>query len=110
MPPFLHALIAVAAATRGELTGTLITALATAGAILVGSVFAGVAMLIRVAKDTEAIKGHVNSEKTASNSTIASLRQENALLREMLADQRETAALLAQSKVADKEDGKEGLK
>jgi len=50
-----------------------------------------------IAQDTEAIKGHVNSEKTASDGREAALRQEVALLREMLADKKATAGLLAQA-------------
>ena len=50
-----------------------------------------------VAKDTEAIKGHVNSEKTASEGKQALLENENKLLREMLADKKMTASLLAQA-------------
>lgn len=42
--------------------------------------------LVNVAKDTEAIKGHVNSEKTAATGREAALQQENRLLREMLTD------------------------
>ena len=53
--------------------------------------------LFAVAKDTAAIKGHVNSEKTASDGREAALRQENTLLREMLADKKATAGLLAQA-------------
>jgi hypothetical protein len=53
--------------------------------------------LLTVAKDTEAIKGHVNSEKTASSGREATLQQENRLLREMLVDKTATAALLAQA-------------
>lgn len=50
-----------------------------------------------VAKDTEAIKGHVNSEKTASEGRESALRQEIVTLREMVADHKTAAALLAQA-------------
>lgn len=50
-----------------------------------------------IAKDTEAIKGHVNSEKTAADGRLAAKEQEIQLLREMLADKKVTAALLAQA-------------
>lgn len=53
--------------------------------------------IVAVAKDTEAIKGHVNSEKTASEGRETTLRRENALLREMLTDKKATAGLLAQA-------------
>lgn len=52
-----------------------------------------------VAASTEAIKGHVNSEKTAAEGRETALAQENRLLREMLADAKSTAGLLAQAKV-----------
>ena len=47
--------------------------------------------LVTVARDTESIKGHVNSEKTAAIGREEKLQQENRMLREMLADK--TAAL-----------------
>ena len=50
-----------------------------------------------VARDTEAIKGHVNSEKTAAEGRENALRQENMLLREIIADKKATAGLLAQA-------------
>jgi hypothetical protein len=53
--------------------------------------------LLVVAKDTEAIKGHVNSEKTAAEGKLNTAMRENELLREMLADRKATAALLAQA-------------
>jgi len=56
--------------------------------------------LVAVAKDTEAIKGHVNSEKTAATGREAALQQENRLLREMLADKAITTSLLAQAAAA----------
>jgi hypothetical protein len=53
--------------------------------------------LLAVAKDTEAIKGHVNSEKTAADGREMALRQENTLLRQQNTDQKATADLLAQA-------------
>lgn len=50
-----------------------------------------------MAKDTEAIKGHVNSEKTASEGREASMRKEIELLRDQLADEKVTKRLLAQA-------------
>jgi len=53
--------------------------------------------VLEVAKSTAKIEGHVNSEKTASEGREHALRKENDLLREMLAERKSTAALLAQS-------------
>lgn len=58
---------------------------------------ASVVKIDTVAKDTEAIKGHVNSEKTAAEGRQRLLENENQLLRTMVADKKETAALLAQA-------------
>lgn len=55
------------------------------------------AHIMTVRADTEAIKGHVNSEKTAANGRETTLQKENALLREMLTDKKTTAQLLAQA-------------
>jgi hypothetical protein len=48
-----------------------------------------------LSKDTEAIKGHVNSEKTASDGREAAARLEIGLLRDQLAHERTNAGLLA---------------
>jgi hypothetical protein len=53
--------------------------------------------ILDVAKNTETIKGHVNSERTAAEGRELALRRENELLREMLADKKVTAQLLAQA-------------
>jgi hypothetical protein len=50
-----------------------------------------------VAKDTAVVLGHVNSEKSISQGREATLKKENELLREMLADKIATAGLLAQA-------------
>lgn len=50
-----------------------------------------------VAKDTEAIKGHVNSEKTASEGRERLLENENKLLKQIIDDKKMTAGLLAQA-------------
>jgi hypothetical protein len=55
------------------------------------------AVITSVAKDTEAIKGHVNSEKTASDGREAALRAENDMLRQIIAEKKATADLLAQA-------------
>lgn len=48
-------------------------------------------------RKTAVIEGHVNSEKTRAAGEIATLEKEVLLLRELMADKKETAALLAQS-------------
>lgn len=54
-------------------------------------------------RKTEVIEGHVNSEKTAAAGKIETLEKENSLLREMMADKKETAALLAQAAATKQE-------
>lgn len=98
-----------------NLSPLMVVALSTAGVALIGAFFGGIvtvinalaqvrrdqivqaATLLDVARDTEAIKGHVNSEKTASDGVLQTLRVENGLLREMLAHEKTAAALLAQA-------------
>lgn len=53
--------------------------------------------LLTVQKDTETIKGHVNSEKTAAEGREAAQKMEIQLLREQLADEKTTKRLLAQA-------------
>lgn len=53
--------------------------------------------ILSVAKDTATIKGHVNGDRTAIEGKLSAATAENALLRSMLADQKLTAALLAQA-------------
>lgn len=50
-----------------------------------------------VAVSAAKIEGHVNSEKTAADGRELALRREIELLRELLATQKQTAALLAQA-------------
>jgi CheY-like chemotaxis protein len=57
----------------------------------------GLITVMRTGAKTDVILGHVNSEKTAAEGRIATLRVENDLLREMLTDKKATAALLAQA-------------
>lgn len=52
-----------------------------------------------VAKDTAVVLGHVNSEKSAAEGRLATVKRENELLREMIADKIHTAGLLAQAVV-----------
>jgi hypothetical protein len=80
----------------GGIILSIITALVT-GVISVITALRASSKIDPIAKDVEAIKGHVNSEKTASDGREVALRQEAALLREMLTDKNKTAALLAQA-------------
>lgn len=50
-----------------------------------------------VVTDTAVVKGHVNSEKTAGEGRELALLKENILLREMIAEKKADAALLAQA-------------
>lgn len=74
---------------------SIITALRVAGVKTDQATTA--AQLFTVAKDTEAIKGHVNSEKTASEERESALKSENAMLRELVAHEKTSAGLLAQA-------------
>lgn len=84
-----------------DLSVTSIAALGAAGAILIGAFFAGIVSVITawrtIAQKVTAIEGHVNSEKTAAEGREAAKDKEIALLREMLNDRKQTAALLAQA-------------
>lgn len=84
----------------------IIAALAAAGVAIINALRTkdlkqqqdvNVSRLNVVAADTEAIKGHVNSEKTASEGRERLLENENKMLKEMIADKRMTASLLAQA-------------
>jgi hypothetical protein len=79
----------------------LLTAIGTLLVAVVGAVAAGAVLIIKamheVSVTTGKIEVAVNSEKTASNAMIASLRNENALLRDVISDKKATAQLLAQS-------------
>lgn len=90
----------------GGMIVTVIAALAAAVVSVINAMRLGdvkqrqdaeVARIDTVSKDTEAIKGHVNSEKTAAEGRQRLLENENLLLKEMLADKRLTASLLAQA-------------
>jgi hypothetical protein len=84
-----------------DLSVASIAALAAGGAILISAVFAGIVSVITawrtIVQKVTAIEGHVNSEKTAGEGRENTLKRENELLREMLADRKLTAALLAQA-------------
>jgi hypothetical protein len=51
---------------------------------------------------TAVIEGHVNSKEATYVAEIAGLRRENELLRKIVADAKETAALLAQATASDR--------
>ncbi len=78
-----------------------LTALGTVLIAVIGAAAAGAVLIIKalheVSVTTGKIEVAVNSEKTASNAMIASLRSENALLRDIITEKRATAQLLAQS-------------
>jgi hypothetical protein len=83
-----------------ELDAVTITAIAAAVVLIIGAFFAGIVSVVTAFKtfgSVKAIEGHVNSEKTAADGRELLLKNENALLREMLDERKTTAALLAQS-------------
>jgi len=87
-----------------------ITAVGAAGAVVIGAIAGGIVTVMNgwraLAGNVSAIAGHVNSEKTAADGREIALRRENDLLREINADQKASAALLAQAsatRVADTE-------
>jgi hypothetical protein len=84
-----------------DLSVASIAALGAAGALLIGAFFAGIVSVITawrtIAQKITAIEGHVNSEKTASEGRENTLKRENEILREMLSERKQTAALLAQA-------------
>ncbi len=92
--------------TTTTLSPLAIAAIGTAGAVLIGAFFAGIVSVITawrtIAGKVSAIEGHVNSEKTASDGREASLRKENEMLREMIAEQKHVAGLLAQATATQK--------
>ncbi len=80
---------------------TTIAAFAAGAAVVFAAFFAGIVSVITawrtIASKVSAIEGHVNSEKTASDGKLNTLQRENDLLREIMAEHKQTAALLAQS-------------
>lgn len=80
------------------LAGAIVTVITALRVSKVKDMAAGQAgTMLTVERNTEAIKGHVNGERTITDNKIATLQTENALLREMLSDQKVTALLLAQA-------------
>ena len=84
-----------------ELSVPVITSLGTLIIAVISAIGAAAVLIIRALHDVTVTAGKievaVNSEKTASNAMIESLRKENALLREVITDKKATAQLLAQS-------------
>lgn len=84
-----------------DLSATSVGLIVGAIVAIIGAIAAGMVTVITawrtVAGKVSAIEGHVNSEKTASEGRELALKSENALLREMLNDHRQRAALLAQA-------------
>lgn len=84
-----------------DLSVTSIAAIAAGGSILIGAFFAGIVSVITawrtIAQKVTAIEGHVNSERTELVGKNTALQKENDLLREIIADKKQTAALLAQA-------------
>lgn len=95
------------------MTPELLTAV---GAIIVASITAVGAVIVNILvakrvdrvrelaeqnlKETEVVKGHVNSAATKAAEEIKSLREELRLMREVASEKKETAALLAQAAAA----------
>ena len=86
------------------MTPAEIAALGAAGVVLIGAVAGAIVTVITawstVAGKVSAIEGHVNSEKTAADGRERTLQSENDLLREIIADQKAAAGLLAQAVVS----------
>lgn len=78
---------------------SIIVALRTKAAVDVGVAIsaANAQAIAAVDSKAEVITGHVNSAATAAAAKIDALQRELEQLREMLADKKETAALLAQA-------------
>jgi hypothetical protein len=88
------------AATISLIVGAIVTivgAIAAAIVSIIGAVRANTERIAKLAEPVAAILGHVNSEKTAAEGRENTLKTENNLLRERLADQKSTAGLLAQA-------------
>lgn len=89
-------LLSIAATTAGT---TLIAAI---GVVIVNVIMAKKVEKVSATVDevktkAEVIVGHVNSEKTAAQGREATLAAENVLLRQLIAEKKEAAGLLAQA-------------
>lgn len=78
-----------------------IAAYAAGGATLLGSLAAAIVSIITAFKVGK-IEAQVNGQKTAAESRDAAKTQENLMLREMLAERKQAAALLAQAAAAQR--------
>ncbi len=81
----------------------VLTALGTLAIAIIGALAAGAVLIIKELHNVSLTAGKievaVNSQKTAADAMIASLRRENQLLRDVITDKNATAQLLAQSVV-----------
>ena len=91
-----------------EVSIPALTVIITGVVTIIGAVSAGVVVVIKALRERDAvlqtvsttvskIEGHVNSEKTAATEQARAKDREIVLLREMITQQKETAALLAQA-------------
>ena len=71
--------------------GTLIVIIGNSIVLIIGAIYAG--------RKLAMIEAHVNSQATSYNAKIEALQNENKLLRETAAANKEIAAVLAQSKL-----------
>lgn len=109
-----YILMAMGVVAMSETLLTAIGALVVAVITAIGAVIVNVIVAKRVDKvgekvdvvgerveknivETEVVKGHVNSAATKAAAEIESLRKELQLMREVAADKKEEAALLAQA-------------
>lgn len=81
--------------TSGYTATEWVTLMGAAG-ILVGLIVTGIVSIITALKVAK-IEAHVNSQKTAMEEQAKARMRENDLLREMLEDRKQQAALLAQA-------------
>ena len=98
--------VGIAAIAATAFSATEITTLVVAATAFITSAFTGVVSVLTVLRtakkvDTidakaDVITGHVNSAAAASAAKIDGLQKELLLMRESLAERKETAALLAQ--------------
>jgi hypothetical protein len=79
---------------------TIISAVSAAVVVVIKALRERDTVLQTVSTSVAKIEGHVNSEKTAATEQARAKDREIELLREMLAQQKQTAALLAQSTAA----------
>jgi len=99
-----------------EVSIPALTVIITGVVTIIGAVSAGVVVVIKALRERDAvlhdvgvsvakIEGHVNSEKTAAEERAKAKDREIELLREMLNQQKTTAALLAQAQASRTREG-----